>query len=215
MLNSIMDIISANNLVFDIGANNGNKTDLFLKNNAKVICVEPQPKCVKNLREKYFKNNSVIIINKGLADKSGILELSICTDCHVISTFSNEWKTGRFINYKWPETIQIEMITLDSLIQLYGIPKYCKIDVEGFEYQVIKGLSIGIPYLSFEFTIEFISNAEKCIKYLYNIGYKYFNYTKAENPEFIFKEWIPKDKLFDIIIKDSDVNTWGDIYAKI
>ena len=214
-MTSIMDFIHAGDLIFDVGANNGNKTNLFLEKNTRVICIEPQPNCILELHRKYYLNDSVVIINKGLADKNGTLELSVCTDCHVISTFSDEWKTGRFAGYNWPEKIYVDVVTLDHIISFHGIPKYCKIDVEGFEYQVLKGLSVGIPYISFEFTIEFLSNAKKCIKYLYNIGYRYFNYTKAEDPEFVFEEWVSEGNLFDLIIKDSDTDTWGDIYAAL
>jgi len=33
----------------------------------------------------------------------------------------------------------------------YGLPHFCKIDVEGFEEQALAGLSRPLPVLSFEF----------------------------------------------------------------
>ena len=140
-------LIEEGDLVFDIGANEGGKTDELLKLGARVICVEPQPDCANILRKKYQNNPNVKVIEKGLADREGCMKLSICSSANTLSTFSENWKKGRFSQYQWNKTIDVEVTTLDRLIEIYGFPKYCKIDVEGFEFEVIRGLSKPIPFL--------------------------------------------------------------------
>ena len=62
--------IKKGNLCFDIGANVGNRAEVFLEIGAKVIAVEPQSKCVKVLNEK-FGNNENISMSLALPDWVG------------------------------------------------------------------------------------------------------------------------------------------------
>ena len=143
------NILDRGDLCFDIGANNGARTDIFLSIGARVVCVEPQPQCVERLTNKYFTNKRVVIVPKGLSESPSIMPLSICQKAETLSTFSDKWKTGRFRDFKWDQTVNITMTTLDNLIDEFGIPKFCKIDVEGFEYPVLMGLTLPIPIVSF------------------------------------------------------------------
>lgn len=211
---SLANLFNKGDLIFDVGAHVGAKTSFFLNYGARVICIEPQPICVKELRRKFENNSNVIIIDKGIAANSGKMSFSICSAAPTISTFSEEWKKGRFSDYNWDQTIEVEVTTLDEIIEQYGIPKYCKIDVEGYEYEVLKGLSKKIPYLSFEFTIEFIEKAKQCVTLLRKLGYELFNYVKGENREFSLSNWVSSEILFQDIEKSNDKALWGDIYAK-
>jgi FkbM family methyltransferase len=200
-------------LVFDVGANMGAKAVLFLEQGARVVCVEPQPSCVAALRQRFRKERRVTIVAEGLAERSGALDLSICTEAHTISTFSDEWKTGRFANYKWDKTVRVKVTTLDALIAKHGRPSYCKVDVEGFEISVLKGLTRPAPLISFEFAREFIGNAKACVIYLSQIGYERFNFALGENPGFVCEGWLNAEGLFARIARIEDPEFWGDIYA--
>jgi FkbM family methyltransferase len=211
---TVADWISDGDIVFDVGAYLGSKTDTYLAKGARVVCFEPQPKCVRALREKYQNNRKVTIVDKGLADKSGQTRLLVCNSAPTISTFSRQWLTGRFADHLWDRAVPVQVTTLDETIRTYGCPKFCKIDVEGFEFEVLKGLSQRIPYLSFEFTIEFLENAKKCVTHLVDLGYKYFNVGLGENAELVFWEWVSPEALFHHIEHLNDKLLWGDIYAK-
>ena len=209
-------IIKENDLCFDIGAHVGTKTKLFLDLCAKVICVEPQLSCCKELKKSYGHRN-IVIINKGLAEKEGSISFYICEDATTISTISKKWMNiGRFSKgHKWGNPIRISVTTLDKLIEIYGTPKFCKIDVEGSEYRVLQGSTTLIPYLSFEFTSEFISDAKKCVDYLLSLGPAQFNFTMGALESFILPNWVSRRELFnrinDFIPKWDKL--WGNIYA--
>jgi hypothetical protein len=156
----------------------------------------------------------VTILSKGLADRTGKLEFSICSEAHTISTFSEEWKTGRFADYKWDKVIRVPVTTLDEVICRHGMPAYCKIDVEGFEITVLKGLTRPVPLLSFEFAREFIVRAEACAAYLQQIDYRRFNFVQGENQQFGCQGWLDVTELFDRIGQIDNPKLWGDIYAQ-
>ena len=107
------------------------------------------------------------------------------------------------------------------MIQKYGKPKFCKIDVENFEYEVLKGLSQPIKYLSFEFNFECIENTKKCLDYLVNLGYRSFNFAPGERGWLLFDEWMSGDNFLEELKKKAENcdwrdiwGLWGDIYAR-
>jgi FkbM family methyltransferase len=215
MSNFYSQFINKGDLCFDVGAHNGNRADIFLKLGAKVVAVEPQKKCVEYLESTFGKNNNFQLVKKGLADKEGEMPISICEEAEGISTFSKKWKTGRFSNYKWDKEELVEVTTLDNLIKQFGTPAFCKIDVEGFEHQVLKGLSRPvIKYISFEFAREFLGDARDCVKYLVSLGYRSFNFSAGESMELFSPLWLGAENIFEKINAINDNLLWGDIYAK-
>lgn len=208
--------INKGDLCFDIGANNGSKTALFLELGAKVICVEPQESCIQILKKLYDNNTNIIIVDKGVADKEGYLELQICEDANTISTMSENWRTnGRFSkNYKWSKKQLVSVTTLDNLISEFGIPKFCKIDIEGYEFVALKGLTKRIPYISFEFTKEFLNDSMECIDYLLSLGNADFNCSLGESNILLLDSWSSKEKLYGKIDSLDEDLLWGDIYVR-
>ncbi len=202
------------NLCFDIGAHRGNRTEIFLKLGAKVVAVDPQESCINYLQQKFNKEPMLTLINKGLSNKEGELTFYICEDATDLSTFSDNWKKGRFSNFKWNKSKMTQVTTLDNLIREYGLPKFCKIDAEGFEYQILKGLTEPIPYISFEFTIEFFNDAKSSINYLLSLGYQKFNCSLGESMQMLFSDWATAEKLYQRLDLIEDSLLYGDIYAK-
>lgn len=214
-LHQIAQCLVPGDVVFDVGANNGDKAAALLSRGVKLICVEPQPACVALLNARFAGNPNVAVVPKGLAGRPGIMEMSINSKSPVLSTFSPEWKTGRFANETWDHKLDIAVTTLDQLVLEHGTPRYAKIDVEGFEYEVICGLSKRIGVVSFEFTSEFFANSERLMRYLENLGYRKFNFSLGERTDFAIDQWVGVAQLSAILknIFSQYNKVWGDIYA--
>jgi FkbM family methyltransferase len=207
-------IVAPGDLVFDIGANVGNKAAELLERGARVVCVEPQPHCVQQIRARFGGHSDVSVVDKGVASHPGTLQLSICREKDYISTFAKVWKTGRFSEEKWEETVDVEVTTLDELIQAHGKPRFCKIDVEGFELEALNGLSERIAFLSFEYSAEFQETARACLIRLNQLGYRYFNFSFGESQQFSHDDWLSSRELLDYLARQPDLLFWGDIYAR-
>ncbi len=207
--------IKKGDLCFDVGANIGNKTNIFLKLGARVVAIEPQELACQKIQELYEDNKNLVVINKGLAANSGFMELSIGEDRSVLATMSEKWKKegGFSKSYKGAKLEKVPVTTLDNLISKYGLPKFCKIDVEGFEKEVLKGLTKLIPYISFEFTKEFLADAKECVDYVSSLGNATFNYSVGESGELSFKDWVLRAELFEALEKIENKDVWGDIYV--
>ena len=207
-------ILVDGDIVFDIGAHVGTKTSLYRKFGASVICCEPQPDCAKRLRELFSDDSRVEILEIGLGARHHHVQLSVCTEANTISTLSERWKTGRFRTFTWSQFVDVRIITLNDLIVKYGTPKYCKIDVEGSELEVLQGLSSIIPYLSIEFCKEFLDDSERCVFYLMGLGYRDFNISLRESNIFHAHGWLSAEELFRVLSTLSDPEDWGDIWAR-
>jgi hypothetical protein len=141
------------------------------------------------------------------------MEMLVCESFDKLSTFAEHWTRGRFAGKDWNKKIPVVVTTLDRMIEEYGMPQYCKIDVEGFEYSVLRGLTKAVPYISFEFTYEFVDNAQLCLAHLKNLGYRKFNLAIGESDSFAFSEWVSSDQVMKFIRNSADQTLWGEIYA--
>ena len=135
-----------------------------------------------------------------------------------MSTASEEWvKDSRFADsFSNTTKIQVETITLDDLIKQYGEPRFIKIDVEGYELEVLQGLTTKQADICFEWVEERISKAKECCEYLSKLGYENFGYCfRDEYLKFPDEFTIFQD--FDLYNK-VNINTrfvkWGNIFVK-
>jgi FkbM family methyltransferase len=126
------DYLKNGDLFVDIGANIGAYSILAASKGAKVIAIEPIPSTFKILKKNILLNNfeaSVDVYNKAISDEKEKLNFSNNLDAlnHVLTKSEH-----------YPDIINISAIKLDEILN-GRIPKFIKIDVEGFETKVVKG----------------------------------------------------------------------------
>lgn len=189
-MHEICNAILPGDLVIDVGANLGDKVAIYLAKGARVIAVEPQPAMIAHLTQRFGDHPDVTILPMGVSDTPGRLIMSINRDVPAISTFSNTWKDGRFRDLVWDDQAEVEITTLDAIITAHGAPRFIKIDVEGFERQVVQGLSRRHGPLSVEYTAEFLEETFGVVDLLTERGFTRFNYSRGDNDHLEFQEWI-------------------------
>jgi len=214
-LSFFSQFIAPGDLVFDVGANLGQRAAIFRELGAHLVCIEPQESCVRTLRATYASDPEVVIVNKALGDSSGESEIMVSTRDHALSTMTPRWTTdGRFATQAvWDARQHVTVVTLDSLLRQHGVPRFCKIDVEGFELYVLKGLTQRIPVISFEVTSDFLVDAQQCLDRLAALGSVVFNFSWGESMQLMLPTWVRSDELLRNIDM-SDKALWGDVCAK-
>jgi FkbM family methyltransferase len=214
----IRELIGDNNLCFDIGANIGRKTSEMLNIGCSVVCVEPQDDCCSVLRSIYGNNPNVKIIKKSLGAARGVGKLYRASENTISSMstdFITEVKKDRFSGYTWESNpIECEMVTIDDIINEFGIPGFCKIDVEGYELEILRGLSIEIPLISIEFTPEMKKNTFGCISIMESLGSYEYNYSSQETSVFSF-DWKSSKDIIAYLDSIESTREFGDVYIKI
>jgi hypothetical protein len=106
----------------------------------------------------------------------------------------------------------VETTTLEELIAAYGRPFFIKIDVEGHEPSVLRGLKDPIPYLSFEVNLpEFASEGLECLGVLRDVASDgEFNYTRDCRRGLELSRWVRHGEFARIFeqIQDSSVEVF-------
>ena len=195
-------------LCFDIGANRGDFTVAALAKGYDVIAIEAAPRVFSKLVSSFIYNPRVTPLRFAVSGSDYQRVEFYEAEEDGLSTLNPDWLTDESLPYagKPYRTIGATTITLDTLALKYGVPDLIKIDVEGAEWSVFKGLSSKMGTVAFEWTWATWTEHLEQLKYL-EIG----GYTQVA-PQFIEHHCQEPDIWYDI--KDFDLGTWHDRYAE-
>jgi FkbM family methyltransferase len=213
--------VGEGDLVFDVGAHLGDRSHAFAALGARVIALEPQPVIARWLRYLVGRNEKITVRTEAVGAVSGTERLSISSRSPTLSTLSTSWrekvvaKNSTFEGVEWEGAIDVDVVTLDGLIETYGRPDFCKIDVEGYEPQVLTGLSYPIAALSFEFVSGDSERATACMERLQVLGSYEFNVICGEGREFEFMTWTTPDDITRWLRTGAGGASSGDVYARL
>lgn len=215
MLSFYAQFVRPGDLCFDVGASVGSRTAVFLELGARVVALEPEERCLKVLRRR-FCGREVEIVPAAAGNQSGSADFYLCPDAPGISTLSTTFRDQnphRAVNgFRWLPGRAVRTVTLDELIKTHGRPAFVKIDVEGYELEVLLGLSQPLPALSYEFHREFIPQARQCAQRLAELGPVELNYSDSQTMAWQYPEWMAPEALLHRL--EADGFGVGDIYAR-
>ena len=204
-------------LCFDVGANLGKKSEAMLEAGCRVVAFEPNPLVVPELRARCGHQSRWTLVQAGLGKNAAILTL-YARQLHGHSSFAKDWGGGALLG-----AYHVPVVTLDAAVEAFGLPFYCKIDVEGWEPEVLSGLSQSVPLLSFEFhlTDREIAKTLACLKYLANLGATHANAILGEGTVFCLPEWVSLDSFCQSfpdnlkrLFADGTTDCYGDIFVR-
>jgi FkbM family methyltransferase len=208
------NFVGSGDTCFGIGAYVGSHTAALLALGARVIAVEPLWACDTGVNMPVADSARLITLPIGLADRCGHGQLWIA-DPPQWSSISPAFIRGNIITPNpggKPKPCEVELSTLDELIDKFGVPSFCKMDVEGYEYEVLKGLSQQIPAISFEFSPWLPDVAAKSVERLLEFNPRYEFAFSPEDRYSLNTAWIGGPRIIDEVTRD---NIWGDFYARL
>jgi FkbM family methyltransferase len=197
-------------LAFDVGANIGDFTALLLQLGAKPVAIEPTPALHPAFRRRFPK---VPLEPVAVSDRTGtgtLLVGALDTDNTLSTHYGDILERKRGVNLTG---IDVPLVTVDQLAEKYGEPGFVKIDVEGYEPAVLRGMTFDPPALSFEFHSSLADELRECVELLDRRGYTF-------RPVFRTAwewaaDWQGPDELVALIGERgaTDALLWGDIYC--
>jgi FkbM family methyltransferase len=205
----LAQFVQPGSLAFDVGANIGTRSEIMLSLGARVIAFEPQPICARETRAR--GNRLLTVIEKAVGESSGFADLHL-KKSDVQASLLNDWQGGPATG-----TLRVAVTTLDEEIKQFGLPNFCKIDVEGFEPQVVRGLSSAIPALSFEYHCDEISIAmvRSVLARLAELGTYEINLVGYENTSWLSPQWLSVPRFIESFPQIAGDNFWGDCFARL
>jgi FkbM family methyltransferase len=206
--------------VFDIGAHVGSRTRTLLSLGAHCIAVEPQPLFARVLARMFDNNARVSLIAQAVGREPGKARMQISSRHPTVSTLSAQWidqvqDTQGFTHVQWDHTIDVPVTTLDILIDEYGVPDFCKIDVEGMESEILAGLSTPIPLVALEYIPAALNIAEECVAQLEALGNYVFNLSPGESHCFSLNKWVDATQIVEELTTAASHGRSGDLYARL
>lgn len=182
--------------------------------------MEPQPRLLRALRLIFRRDPEVTLVPVLLGALPGEAVLRLNTANPTVATASDAFITAAegaagWEGQRWDAEIVRPVMTLDSLADRYGLPAFMKIDVEGFEAEVLGGLTQPPPALSFEFTTIQRDVAAACLERLAALGYRHFNACLGESMAFAHVAPIDVDAMARWIAELPHAANSGDVYASL
>lgn len=186
------DLLKPGDLVFDVGAHVGSRARMMRRAGARVVALEPQVPFADFLRRTLPDDITLVEAAAGSSEREG--DMAVSSRHPTVSSLRAEFVEGAatapgFGHVAWDRTQRVRIVTLDALIAQHGVPRYIKIDVEGFELEVLSGLGQPIDIISAEYLPAFPALSHAVIDRLAGLGPYRFNPVAGETGGFSWPEW--------------------------
>lgn len=210
------DLVRPGDVVFDVGANVGVYTEVFSQLGAKVVAIEPNRECCKAIRAIRLKK--IFVEECAAGREPGTAEFHLCEES-TMSTVSQEWidavsKSELHKDANWLSTVTVPVKTLDMLAKSYGLPSFIKIDAEGYDDQVLAGMTFRPAALSFEFNRNAMDVAQRCLETPILMDGYLFNYTVGQLFSYRSENWLTGGEVFTMLEHYDLREEYGEVFAR-
>ncbi len=211
-------IVAPGDLAFDVGAHAGNRTRALVAAGARVVALEPQGRFHAFLRRDLPPG--VTLVRAAAGAREGVARLAVSRLHPSVSSLAPGFaarmaEAPGFAAVRWDAEEEVVVTTLDALIAAHGAPRFVKIDVEGYEAEVLAGLSQAVPWVAFEYLPAALAVAQACVARLGALGPYEFNLVCGERRGFALAGWLGGAAFLPVLAARAGDGRSGDVYARL
>jgi FkbM family methyltransferase len=212
------DVLTPGDLVFDVGAHVGTRARAMRAAGARVVALEPQALFAAWLRRTLPRD--IVLVEAAAGGAETEAEMAVSSRHPTVSSLRAEFVAGAatapgFGHVRWDRAERVRVVTLDGLIAAHGRPAYVKIDVEGFELEVLSGLSSPVPMLSVEYLPGFPHLSRAVVARLTELGDYRFNAVAGEGGRFLWPDWRGAEAALGWLAALPKDAPSGDLFARL
>lgn len=212
------ELLRPGDLVFDVGAHVGTRARAMRAAGARVVALEPQAPFSRFLRLTLPRD--IRLVEAAAGGEETQAEMAVSSLHPTVSSLKTGFAEDAgaapgFGHVKWDSTQRVQVTTLDRLIAEEGLPRYVKIDVEGFELEVLSGLSQPVEMVSVEYLPGLPALTLSVIDRLEALGQYRFNPVRGETASFLWSEWRDADGIKEWLNSLPADAPSGDLYARL
>ena len=212
------ETLAPGDLVFDVGAHVGTRARAMRAAGAQVVALEPQGLFARYLRMTLPRD--ITLLEAAVGGAEAMAEMSVSSRHPTVSSLETAFvdtagDAPGFGHVDWDSRETVRLVTLDGLIARHGMPRYVKIDVEGYELEVLAGLSQAPEMVSIEYLPAFPELSHQVVDRLAELGAYRFNPVVGERSGFAWDGWRDADALrawLDGLPADAPS---GDLFARL
>lgn len=161
----------SSDLIYDVGTSYGDDSAYYLHKGYRVLAVEPDPSAVSRLRQRFsseIQNGRFTLVPLAIAAAEGEAPYWVCDDEPSLSSFDRALASHNGARH---HQIVVETCQFGTLINKFGTPFYCKIDIEGSDHLCLADLTLESrpPFISVE-----LLPGDRHIECLKELGYTRF-----------------------------------------
>lgn len=179
-------------VVFDVGANQGEYAECFAREGGLVIAIEPNPAHRIRL-EALGRTLAITPEYVAVSDKPGSATLNVCSTSgySTLSSIDSDWMSSSpdYVGVEWLDAAEVRTVTLDQIAEKHGAAAFVKIDIEGYELSALQGMTFDPRYISFEYGVRRKQLGQDCIAFLSDRGYR-FRPIDGRDFRFSAAEWM-------------------------
>lgn len=213
------EFVAPGDLAIDVGAHVGDRVAAFRALGARVVAVEPQRRLARVLRLLHGRDPQVTVVRAALGADEGQAELLLNPANPTVATRSAAFVAAAadadgWREQRWSGAETVPATTLDALIAVHGRPAFIKIDVEGFEAEVLSGLTVAPPALSFEVVTAARDAALAALTQARRLGYARFRLSLGERHAWT-TDWIAGEAMEATLAGLPAEANSGDVYCRL
>ena len=201
------NFIGNSDFAITIGDSNGNISEILLQLGALVLVVEPLPENFVYAEKKLKNYQQTILLHEDIGAFNAQFTYNEAYEKNILP-YSSNLTVGA-------DQSVVKITTVDELIRVYGLPAFLKINANGYENEVLKGLSCPILLISVSFYSYLHTKTTENIRRLIELGDYEYNWILNEEAKFQSKEWLSAKELHASMSDFSGVRFSGEIFARL